>query len=144
MKDTMLHGSNAGTDNKAIAVHFLEAFWRGAPQDGLALCAPDAVWRFQKSLRQPRESSVAEAVEWLMTRLVAGFDPESGYSVEVHNAIAEGEEAAVEYTARGRTRAGEIYANDYLVRFTMRGARIVSIRPYFDTHYVHRVLAPLD
>lgn len=132
------------TDNRAIARAFLQAFWNGAPQDGLALCTPDAVWTFQKSLRNPRQASISEAMDWLMTKLVGEFDPQSGYSVEVHNTIGEGDEVAMEYTARGRTRRGDIYENNYLVRFTVRGGRIVSVRPYFDTHYVHRVLAHLD
>jgi ketosteroid isomerase-like protein len=132
------------SDNAQVARAFLEAFWRGAPQEGLALCAPDAVWTFQKSLRTPRHASIAEAVDWLMTTLVGGFDPDSGYTVEVHNTIAEGDEVAMEYTARGRTRRGEIYENNYLVRFTLKDGVIVSIRPYFDTHYVHCTLVPLD
>lgn len=127
-----------------IARLFLEAFWRGAPQEGAALCAPDAVWTFQKSLRSPRIAPVPEAIQWLTDTLVGGFDPESGYTVEVANCIAEGEEVAMEYSARGRTRRGEIYENNYLVRFTVRDGLIRSIRPYFDTHYVHRTLVRLD
>ena len=132
------------SNNRQVAQDFLGAFWRGAPQEGLALCAPDAVWTFQKSLRTPRHASIAEASDWLMTTLVGGFDPDSGYTVEVHNTIAEGDEVAMEYTARGLTRRGEIYENNYLVRFTLRNGLIVSVRPYFDTHYVHRTLAALD
>ena len=64
--------------------------------------------------------------------------------MDVHNAIADGDEAAVEYTARGTTRSGAVYENDYLVRMTVRDGRIVSIRPYFDTHRVHHLLYDLD
>lgn len=131
-------------DSKDIARQFLEAFWAGEPERGYALCSSDALWTFQKSLREPRTASIQEAVEWLNTKLVAEFDPESGYTVDVHNSIAEGEEAAIEYTARGKTRSGEIYENNYLVRFTIRDGLIISVRPYFDTHYVHNVLAKLD
>ncbi len=131
-------------DNKEIAEAFLQAFWTGAPQEGLKLCAPDAVWTFQKSLRSPRYAPVSEAIDWLMAKLVGEFDPDSGYDVELHNVIADGDEVAMEYTARGRTRRGEIYENNYLVRFTITNGRIVSVRPYFDTHYVHRTLTTLD
>lgn len=62
----------------------------------------------------------------------------------MHKAIGEGDEAAIEYAAKGVTRAGAIYQNDYLVRMTVRDGRIVSIRPRFDTHLVHKVLYPLD
>jgi ketosteroid isomerase-like protein len=131
-------------NSKEIAVRFLQAFWAGKPAEALALCAPEALWTFQKSLRPERQAPVPEAIDFLMTRLVSGFDPDSGYTVDLRNAIGEGGEAAVEYGASGRTKDGGIYANDYLVRFTVRDGLICSIRPYFDTHYVHRTLAPLD
>lgn len=132
------------TDAKELALSFLQAFWDGDPERGVELCAPDAVWTFQKSLREPRHAEIREAIDFLMARLVGEFDPDSGYEVTVHNVIGEGGEAAVEYSARGTTRRGEIYDNDYLVRFTVVDGKITSVRPYFDTHYVHNVLANLD
>ena len=63
----------------------------------------------------------------------------------MHNAIDDGgEEAAIEYSARGKTKAGPMYENDYLVRMTVRDGKVHSVRPYFDTHRVHRVLYDLD
>ena len=132
------------TDSKQIALSFLQAFWDGEPERGVALCAPDAVWTFQKSLRKPRLAGIKEAIDFLMEKLVGEFDPDSGYEVEVHHVVGEGDEAAVEYSARGKTRRGDMYHNDYVVRFTLRDGKIVSVRPYFDTHYVHKVLANLD
>lgn len=129
---------------KQVALQFLQAFWDGKPEDGLALCAPDARWTFQKSLREPRFAGIADAIDFLMTKLVGEFDPDSGYEVDVHHVVGDGDEVAVEYSARGQTRRGDMYENDYVVRFTLRDGKIVSVRPYFDTHYVHRVLAPLD
>lgn len=132
------------TEPRAVATGFLEAFWRGDIPAALARCAPDAVWTLQASLRADQQVPVPMAIEFLMTRLVSGFAPESGYTVTFHNAIAEGGEVAVEYSAAGRTRSGGHYTNDYLVRFTVRDGLIVSVRPYFDTHRVHRLLAALD
>ena len=132
------------SDAKTLAREFLQAFWDGDPARGVALCAPDAVWTFQKSLREPRYAPIAEAIDFLNERLVGEFDPDSGYEVEVHNVIGDGDEAAVEYSAEGRTRRGDVYRNDYLVRFTVADGQITSVRPYFDTHYVHKVLANLD
>lgn len=131
-------------DPKQIALSFLQAFWDGRPEDGVALCAPDAVWTFQKSVRKPRFAEIRVAIDFLMDKLVGEFDPDSGYEVNVHSVVGEGDEVAIEYSARGRTRRGEVYDNDYLVRFTLRDGLITSVRPYFDTHYVHRVLAALD
>jgi ketosteroid isomerase-like protein len=127
-----------------VAVRFLEAFWRGDVPAALTLCAPDAVWTLQRTLREERRVPVPVAIDFLMTKLVSGFAPDSGYTVTFGNAIDDGEEAAVEYSAEGLTRNGATYRNDYLVRFTVRNGHIVSVRPYFDTHQVHRLLVPLD
>ena len=133
----------AGRDAKALGLEFLQAFWDGAPERGYALCAPDARWRFQRSLHDPQEVPVPEAVRWLMQALVSGFAPDSGYTVTLRDAIGEGDEAAIEYSATGLTRNGDTYLNHYVVRFTSRDGRIVSIRPYFDTHYVSKMLYDL-
>ena len=131
-------------DAKTIALEFLQAFWDADPERGFALCAPDAVWTFQRSLPFPREAPVRDAVRRLNETLISAFDPDKGYTVELHNAIGEGDEAAIEYSARGVTRKGEIYHNDYLVRMTVKDGKITSIRPRFDTHLVHKVLYALD
>ena len=133
----------SGSDATSLGLAFLQSFWDGEPERGYALCAPDARWTFQRSLHEPREVPVAEAVQWLMDNLVSGFDPDSGYTVDLSSAIGEGDESAIEYSATGRTRSGETYLNHYVVRFTVRDGRIVSIRPYFDTHYVSRMLYEL-
>ena len=130
-------------DAKSLGLAFLQAFWDGAPERGYALCAPDARWRFQRSLHDPQEVPVADAVTWLMDKLVSGFAADSGYTVQLSSVIGEGDEAAIEYSASGRTVNGATYLNHYVVRFTTRDGRIVSIRPYFDTHYVSKMLYDL-
>lgn len=136
--------STTSVDAKSLGLAFLQSFWDGQPERGYALCAPDATWTFQPTLHEPRRVPVPEAVEFLMSALIGGFDPDSGYRVEVDNCIGDGDEAAIEYRAEGRNRLGELYANCYLVRFTVREGKIVSIRPYFDTHLVSRLLFDLD
>jgi ketosteroid isomerase-like protein len=127
-----------------LGLAFLQAFWDGAPEKGYALCAPDALWRFQRSLHDPVEVPVRDAVRWLMDTLVAGFEPGTRYTVELLSVIGEGDEASFEYSATGQARGGKRYHNRYHVRVTTRNGRIVSIRPYFDTLYVHRTLLSLD
>jgi uncharacterized protein len=131
-------------DAKSLGLAFLQSFWDGDLERGFALCAPDARWRFQRSLHDPVEVPVREAVNWLMMTLVAGFEPDTQYTVELFSAIGEGDEASFEYSATGRARGGKTYHNRYHVRVTTRDGRIVSIRPYFDTLYVHRTLVSLD
>lgn len=128
---------------KSLGLAFLQSFWDGQPERGYALCAPDARWRFQRSLHEPREVPVPEAVQWLMDKLVSGFAPDSGYTVDVTSAIGEGDEAAIEYSATGKMRSGDTYSNNYVVKFTSRDGKLVSIRPYFDTHYVSKTLHDL-
>lgn len=131
-------------DAKSLGLAFLQAFWDGQPERGFALCAPDALWTFQPTLHEPRRVPVPQAVDFLMSALIGSFDPDSGYRVDVDNCIGEGNEAAIEYRAEGRNRRGEIYCNHYVVRFTVRAGEIISIRPYFDTHLVSRLLFDLD
>lgn len=131
------------SDAKSLGLEFLQAFWAGKPEQAYALCAPHARWRFQRSLHDPQEVPVPEAVDWLMKTLVSGFDETSGYSVTLRDAIGEADEAAIEYSATGKTRNGQTYLNHYVVRFTSRAGQIVSIRPYFDTHYVSQMLFDL-
>ena len=131
------------SDAKTLGLQFLQAFWAGKPNEGYALCAPDARWCFQQSLHDPQEVSVPEDVDWLMKTLVSGFAESSGYRVTLRDAIGEGDEAAIEYSATGLTRTGRTYLNYYVVRFTASRGQITSIRPYFDTHYVSRYLFDL-
>jgi len=132
------------TDAKALGLAFLQSFWGNRIEQGYDLCAPDALWTFQATLHEPRKVPVRQAVEFLNSALVAGFDPDSGYTVDVDNCIGEGDEAAIEYRAQGRNRQGVLYANNYLVRFTSKNGKILSIRPYFDTHLVSKLLFDLD
>ena len=135
---------SASPDAKSLARDFLQAFWDGEPTRGYALCAPDATWQFQRSLHTPDIVPIPVAVEWLMNKLVSGFDPDSGYAVTVGSLIGEGDEASIEYSATGKTVRGDTYYNRYPVRFTARNGKIISVRPYFDTHYVHKALVALD
>ena len=52
-----------------------------------------------------------DAVRYRNETLIAGFEPETGDTVELHSAIAEGAEAAIEYSVKGVTRGGEICRN---------------------------------
>jgi len=133
-----------GSLAKHVGLQFLQGFWSGELEGSFSLCAPGATWHFQSTLHDPAVVPVRDAVQFLMDALVGGFDPASGYSVELDNCIGEGDEAAIEYRATGKTRTGQTYANRYLVRFTVTDGKIVSIRPYFDTHLVSRLLYDLD
>jgi ketosteroid isomerase-like protein len=128
---------------KALGLEFLQAFWSGEFDKAYALCASDASWVFQTSLHNPREATVGEAVRWLSDTLMLGFDTASGYAVTLRDAIGEQGEAAIEYSATGRTRRGETYLNHYVVRFSVAEGKITSIRPYFDTHYASKMLHDL-
>lgn len=134
----------AAVDAKSLGLAFLQSFWDGQIERGYELCAEDALWTFQTTLHDPRRVPVRDAVDFLMSALIGSFDPDSGYAVTVDNCIGEGDEAAIEYRAEGKNRRGETYANNYLVRFTVRDGKISSIRPYFDTHLVSRLLFDLD
>jgi len=62
------------------------------------------------------------------------YQPET-ISIEITSLIAEGDFAAMEWTSRALTTAGEAYENRCAGVFTVRDGRIVAVREYMDTQY---------
>lgn len=127
-------------DPKTVVKTFLEAFWREDLASAKACLAPNAEWWFAQSLPYPRPCPAAEALDRVATDMFTAFDPNDALRVQWEVLFAEGEEVAAEYSARGRTRTGKVYANRYCMRATVRNGRIVSLRPYTDTKYLTEVL----
>ena len=67
------------------------------------------------------------------------FEPRS-LSIQVRNAIAEGDCVAVEWVARGKSAKGKSYENYYHLMFEVKNGKIQAIREYVDTLYAKEVL----
>ena len=84
-----------------------------------------------------------EAVQRIVDDMFESFDPE-GFSIEIRNQLSAGGEVVVEYSATGRTRAGQSYENDYVMCITVQHGKVVSVRPHTDTlHLAQLLMGPL-
>jgi uncharacterized protein len=62
------------------------------------------------------------------------YEPGS-ITLEVTGMIADGDEVALQWTTRARTRDGQPYENDCIGVFTVKDGKIQAVREYMDTLY---------
>ena len=67
------------------------------------------------------------------------FEPNS-VSIQVQNAIGEGDCVAVEWIARGKSAKGRNYENYYHLMFEVKNSKIQTVRECVDTLYAKEVL----
>jgi len=128
--------------NEAVALRFLEAFWRGDVAAALALATPGARFIFARSLPYPRECPLSEALQAIVSGLFAAFDPPGRFEVTVRHVLGSGDHVTVEYSAAGRLANGRDYQNDYVMAFTFREGMIDEQRAYTDTLHLTRLFGP--
>lgn len=125
---------------KEVATDFMQALWRGDVAEVDRLSTPDAVWVFQPGMPYAAEGGrtwpLRDALRRIIDDLFSAFPEDTGFDVEVTSLIAEGDEVAIEYEARGTPRSGTPYHNVYAARLTVSDGRIASLRPYNDTRHM--------
>lgn len=130
---------------KDRVIAFLRAFWAADQAAWEAHLAPGARFWFAPSLPYAQEGERGRdwdarlALRRIVDDLFTAFAP-PGLHVELTDAIAEDDEVAVEYTARGTTLNGRTYENYYLMRATVRDGMIVRLVPYNDTRQLEMLL----
>jgi uncharacterized protein len=125
-------------DSRAVVQRYLDAVQVGDAQGVRELFAPDATWQLRGELpisgtRKGRDAILGES---LATAL--GYYEPGSLDLEATSMVAEGEQVALEWVSRARTRAGEPYENFCIGVFTVRDRRIQTVREYMDTLYAHR------
>lgn len=131
---------------KDTVIAFLRGFWAADEATWEPYLADASRFWFAPSLSYATEGASGRdwdartALRRIISDLFAAFAP-PGLQVEVTHVMAEGEEVAVEYTARGRTVNDQRYENFYLMRATVRGGKIVRLAPYSDTRQLELLLA---
>lgn len=140
----MTCGSTSGTEdgNKEVAVRFLRHFWSGELDAALQLAVEDAVFVNTRSLAEQRRVPLGDALSWIIGDLFSRFVPPGSFDVEIRNVLAEGDQVMVEYSASGRLDNDRDYANDYVMAFTFRNARIAEQRVHTDTQHLARLFGP--
>jgi len=122
---------------KAVARSFFERFDANDIDGAVALLADDACyWLAGKPELLPSagphdKRQMAELFRRMTVRMTDGL------RMTVKNAIAEGDQAALEIESLGTLKNGRIYRNEYHVLVTVRGDRIAAVKEYYDTQHVH-------
>lgn len=128
------------TENKKVVLGFIEDLSSGNMEAAKAALAEDATWWIPGSLPVSGTHRGKKAIfEDFLGRAQALFEPNS-VSIQVRNAIGEGDCVAVEWIARGKSAKGRNYENYYQVMFEVRDGKIQAIREYVDTLYAKEVL----
>jgi ketosteroid isomerase-like protein len=128
------------TENKKVVLGFVEALSSGNLDAIKAALADDATWWLPGSLPVSGTYRGKKAIfEDFLGKAVTLFEPRS-LSIQVRNAIVEGDCVAVEWVARGKSAKGKPYENYYHVMFEVKNGKIQTIREYVDTLYAKEVL----
>jgi uncharacterized protein len=126
------------TDSKSVLRLYVAAVEAGDEQTIRDLLAEDATWTLAagnlpiSGTWQGRDAILGE---FLATAL-SHYEPGS-VSLEITGMIAEGDQVALQWTSRARTRDGRSYENGCIGVFTIRDGKVQSVREYMDTLYAH-------
>jgi len=127
-------------ENKKVVLGFVEALSSGNIEAAKAALADDATWWIPGSLPVSGTHRGKKAIfEDFLGQAQAFFQPNS-VSIQVRNAIGEGDMVAVEWIARGKSAKGRTYENYYHLMFELKNGKIQAIREYVDTLYAKEVL----
>jgi len=127
-------------ENKKVVLGFVEALSSGNIEAAKAALADDATWWIPGSLPVSGTHRGKKAIfEDFFGKAQALFQPNS-VSIQVRNAIAEGDCVAVEWVARGKSAKGKTYENYYHLMFEVKNGKIQAVREYVDTLYAKEVL----
>ena len=128
--------------NRQAALDFFRDFWAVDLDAAFARLTPDARFLLMPSVAPERDTDARTALRQIVETMFSAFDPDDGLKCTVTGIVAEGDEVAMEYTARARTRTGLRYENYYAAHMTFRDGRIAVLRTYADTKYLFERLMP--
>ena len=120
---------------KQVVRDFLDGLWSGDRGKAKAQIGDDAQWWFLPSLGYERPMRPRDAIDIVMDDMIARFDADKPFEVQLHHLLADGGEVVAEYTATGTTLSGRQYEHRYCLRASVSDGRIQSLRPWADTKY---------
>lgn len=126
---------------KAAAIAFLGEFSSGDRSAAWQRTSDDVRWTINQHSLDTGELAVFNRDQY--SAMVAGSEYlfPNGISLEVTDAIADGDRVALEARGHGALADGRIYANHYIFAFRFRGGLISEIAEYLDTAYAQAALA---
>jgi ketosteroid isomerase-like protein len=127
-----------------VGLRFMQALWAGDTEGCGRMMTDDARWYFQLGMPQAKLGRgriwpAREAMQRIIDDLFGKFD-DSGFSIEVHNIVAESGHVAIEYEANGRIADGRPYQNFYVTFLRIDNGLVSEIRPYNDTGHMLTLL----
>ena len=123
-------------ENKKVVLDFLEALHTGNGEAIQAALADDATWWVPNSGTYEGKRAILED---FLSKIAVLFGP-GPVSMQLRDAIGEGDSVAMEYVLRAKSAKGGDYENDYHLKFKVKEGKIQAVREYFDTLYVKEVL----
>lgn len=127
--------------NKERTLAFFRAFWSADEAALDRMLAPDAIFLMMPSFSADRITDARATLHGIITGLFSRFGTEEPLACTVSALLADGDEVALEYTARGRTVADEAYENHYSAHVTLTADGLVhALRIYTDTSYIQAKL----
>ena len=121
---------------RRVVQRYFDALSADSGGDFLAEMSEDAVWHLPPHHVFGSVFNGKEAILGMLGRGVGMFDL-STLSINHYLLIAEGENAVAHFEMCAKTDAGRDYRNEYLFRFTVRGAKIVEVWEMMDTKCMH-------
>ena len=133
-------GPGTTGDTKETVARFIAALGAGDTATLTRLLHPEATWWLPGRLAVSGRYVGRHAVlNDFLARGLSLYTPGT-LTFEVTRMIAESDQVAVEWVARGVSAKGRDYQNYYNVAFTVWDGEIREVREYCDTLYINDVL----
>lgn len=120
---------------------FLSAYWRADLPAALALCDPEAIIEFPKSISIVTPALIRDVLPGIFGEVYRRF-VDARFDVSIDRTLAQGDAVFVEYTASGDLTTGRRFECRYAVVLQVKDERVVFVRQYTDTQYVATELMP--
>jgi uncharacterized protein (TIGR02246 family) len=126
-------------ETRRVMTTYLDAVQSGNVEVLNSLYAEDITWVVPGDLPPSGTHVGLDAVLKVMGQAFHNFVPGS-FGIELLSVLADGDHAAVEWTARAKLTKGGDYENHYAFVYEIRDGKIRTMREYADTQYAQRVL----
>ena len=131
-----MRAPNSEATNRQVALDFFRAFWATDLDAAFAWLTPDARFLLMPTVAPVRDNDARTALTQIIDTMFSAFAADEGLNCTVTSLVADGDEVAMEYVARARTRSGQAYENFYSAHLTLREGKIAVLRTYADTKYL--------
>lgn len=127
------------TDNKALAMKFIEALGRLDMEEFLDCMSEDVMFETPGQFPAAGIKTKAEVAQEFpaMKHILP-----NGLKFTILTVTAEDDRVHVELTGQSKTRDGDDYNNRYHYAFVIRDGKVCSFRDYMDSDLVMKVLIP--